>query len=163
MESIINTIRDVKNISRSAITYLNGVAAIALIIVSGTSDVDSPEDAVLLRNLSIGFGAGIGLLNLTLIFVIDVLVYTCSDTPEEENILISVFKNDAVSNPDESIVESIQSLLPIISRLKLASNNLTTENINNPVVFKSQIRALENAFNTLGSNNYDRLTTNQHY
>ena len=66
---VVDKIRDTKIIGRSLITFINGVLCIVLTIISGTSNVDSASDAVLLRNVSIAFGATVSILNSQFIII----------------------------------------------------------------------------------------------
>jgi len=150
-DKIVDKIRDTKTIGRSVITFINGILCIVLTIVSGTSSVDSSQDAVLLRNLAIGFGAAVSILNLLLFLIIDILISVCTDNVIDEKTLNDLFKSDPQKNPDQSIIEGTQMMVTILNQMKLASNNLNNDTINHQDSFKAQLKKLEDALNTFGT------------
>jgi hypothetical protein len=148
---IIDQLRDTKVIGRAVIGFITSILSIVLTILSGTSSVNSAQDAVDLRNISIGFGATVAILNILLALIIDVMISACSSNAVDEATLNNLFKEDPVINPDSSIVESTQMILSIVNQLKIAANNLGPNNTNNPDDFNAQLKALEDSVNKLGT------------
>jgi hypothetical protein len=148
---IIDQLQDTKVIGRAIIGFITSVLSIVLTIISGTSNVTSAEDAVNLRNISIGFGATVAILNILLALIIDIMISACSSNAIDEATLDKLFKSDPVSSPDGSIVESTQMILSIVNQLKIASNNLGPNNTNNQAEFTLQLKKLEDAVNILGT------------
>jgi hypothetical protein len=150
-EKVVDQIRDSKTIGRSIIAFVNGILCIVLVVISGTSDVDSASDAVNLRNLSVGFGATVAILNLLLTLIIEVLISACSSNAEDEQMLKELFSADPKLSPDQSIIEGTQIMLSILNQMKIAGKNLNDNSVNKQDEFKIQLKALENALNNFGT------------
>ncbi len=148
---VIDKIRDSKNIGRSIITFANGILCTALVVISGTSSVDSDKDAIRLRNLSVGFGAAVGVLNLILELTINIMISVYTDNSKDEQTLKELVTYDPVINPDESIIEATQTMVSILNKMKIANNNLDENSVNKPVDFGNQLKNLEDALNKFGT------------
>jgi hypothetical protein len=150
-EKVVNQIRDSKTIGKSIITFTNGLLCIILVIISGTSDVNSADDAVKLRNLSVGFGAAVSILNLLLVLIIDIMISLCTDNVKDEQTLKDLFTSDPKEHPDDSIIEGTQYMVSILNQMKIASNNLDNDTVNNKDDFKLQLKNMEDALNKFGT------------
>ena len=150
-DKIKKEISDTKTIGKSIITFVSGCLSVILTVMSGISSVNSAEDAVLLRNLSIGFGASISILHLLLYLIVDILISVCTETQADEKTLKDLFENDPNEKPDESIVEGTQMMLTILNQMKVAGNNLGPNTINDKDTFIAQLKALEDSLNKFGT------------
>ncbi len=150
-DKIMDQIRDSKTIGRSIISFINGVLCVTLVIISGTSDVNSTEDAIKLRNISVGFGASVTVLNLFLSLVVDIMISACTNNVKDEQVLKELFTSDPADNPDGTIVEGTQHMVSILNQMKIAGNNLNDNTINNQTDFKTQLKTLEDALNKFGT------------
>jgi len=150
-DKVIDQIRDFRTIGQSIITFVNGVLCIVLVIISGTSSVNSASDAILLRNLSVGFGSSVAILNLVLALGVDILISLCTNNIQDEQLLREMFKNDPKLHPDEAIIEGTQVMVSVVNQMKIASNNLTPDTVNKPIEFKDQLKNLEEALNQFGT------------
>ena len=150
-DKVVNEIRDTKTIGRSIITFVNGVLSVILTVLSGISSVSSAQDAVVLRNMAIAFGAVVSILNLMLYLTIDIMISACTDNAADEKTLDDMFQIDPTKDPDQSIVEGTQMMLTILNQMKVAGNNLSVANINDKDVFKTQLKSLEDALNKFGT------------
>lgn len=148
---IVNKVSDTKTIGRATISFINSALCICLTIISGTSSVSSAEDAVLLRNLAIGFGAAVSVLNLLLAYILEVMISIYTDNPQDEKTLTDMFTSDPKDKPDESIIEGTQMMLTILNQMKVAGNNLKQTDVNNQDQFKIQLKDLETALNKFGT------------
>lgn len=149
--TIVNTISDTQTIGRSVITFINGVLCVVLTVMSGTSSVSTAEDAVLLRNLSIAFGATVSILNLFLYLVIDIMISACTNNITDKQSLEKLFDADPTTNPDQSIVQGTQMMLSILNQMKVAGNNLGPNNVNDKATFQTQLKNLESSLNNFGT------------
>jgi hypothetical protein len=148
---IVNKVSDTKTIGRATISFINSVLCICLTIVSGTSSVSSAEDAVLLRNLAIGFGAAVSVLNLFLAYVLETMIAMYTDNPQDEKTLTDMFTANPKDKPDDSIIEGTQLMLTILNQMKVAGNSLKQTDVNNQDQFKTQLKDLETALNKFGT------------
>jgi hypothetical protein len=150
-EKTIDAIRDTKTIGRSVVTFTNGMLCIILTVVSGTADTTAPNSAVYLRNLSIAFGAVVSILNLLLYLIIDILISSCTDNTQDENLLEKMFKNESAQSPDTTIIKGTNAMVEILNHMKIAGNNLDNNSINEKEEFKKQLKELEKSLNLFGT------------
>lgn len=141
----VETIRDTDKIGRSFINMLNGLLAVVLTAIAGTVDTDNEESNVLLRNLSISFGATITGLQLILAFGIDTMVSKYTFGQEQEDLVKKMLESPT---PAGKIQKGNEMLGKVIVEIKKVKNEM---NDSDKKKFTDQIDALEAAYGPLGT------------
>lgn len=141
----VEIIRDINTIARSFITATNGILALVLTAIAGTIDIDDKNSNIMLRNLSITFGAIITGLHILLAFGIDVLIAKNTNGIDQENILRKMLESDTVSG---KIQKGNEMLGRVIVEIKKIKEQIPGEEKKK---FEDQINALEDAYGPLGT------------
>jgi len=141
----IETIRDTDKIGKSFINMLNGILAVVLTGLAGTIDIKDENSNLLLRNISISFGATITGLQLILAFGIDVMISKYTFGEDQENIVRKMLESNTAGG---KIQKGNEMLGKVIHEMKKVKEDMNEEDKSK---FTQQINDLEAAYGPLGT------------